>query len=445
MFIACRDVPNRIVDRQLVPELLSAVDRDQQPAEAQAAGRRPSGRPRVLLLTHRVPFPPDKGDRIRSYNLLRYLSERATVSLGCLGDEPWTQDALRVIDSLTESSCIAPIGFSRKIYGGLSLLSGRSITEGWFYSRRLARWIDEVSRKQPFDAVVCFCSGMAGYTSRPGLEQAPLILDLVDVDSEKWLQFSRSGSGPKSWLLGLEGRRLRRVERQVGDRAAVVTLVSDEEAALYRQLAPSANTIAVGNGVDFGYFQRPEGVVRNPHSAVFLGALDYRPNVDGIRWFCRDVWPSIRSRYSAASLKIVGRRPTAAVRALADAPGVSIHADVPDVRPYLFEAAAAIAPLQVARGVQNKVLEAMACETPVVASAQALEGISAVAGRDALSAEAPDDWLQSIGRIFDDVALADRLSQSGRTHVESHFDWNARLAPLGEFLECGLTARGEVA
>lgn len=423
---------------------MSVVDQEYQPvAVAQQAAGHTSARPRVLFLTHRVPFPPDKGDRIRSYNLLRYLSERATVSLGCLGDEPWTEETVGVIDGLTEASCIAPVGLSRKFYGALSLLSGRSITEGWFYSRRLARWIDKVCCAQPFDAVVCFCSGMVAYTNRPGLRRTPLIMDLVDVDSEKWLQFSRSGSGPKSWLLGVEGRRLRRLEQQVGDRAAVVTLVSREEADLYRQFAPAANTVAVGNGVDFSFFQRPKVVSRQPHSAVFLGALDYRPNVDGIRWFCREVWPSVRSRYPSATLQIVGRRPTSSVRALADVAGVSVHADVPDVRPYLFAATVAIAPLEVARGVQNKVLEAMACETPVVASTQALEGISAAAGRDALSADTPDEWLRSLGMIFDDATLADRLSQAGRTHVETHFDWNARLAPFGDFLECGLTARGE--
>ncbi len=427
-----------------MPESTSIVDREFLPAAvAQQAYARTSAGPRVLFLTHRVPYPPDKGDRIRSYNLLRYLSERATVSLGCLGDEPWKKETVQVIEGLTEASCIAPIGFARKLYGGLSLLSGRSITEGWFYSRRLACWIDDVSREQSFDAVVCFCSGMAGYMNRPGLRHTPLIMDLVDVDSEKWLQFSRSGSGPKSWLLGLEGRRLRRVEQQVGDRAAVVTLVSREEADLYRKFAPAANTVAVGNGVDFSFFQRPKGASRQPQSIVFLGALDYRPNVDGIRWFCREVWPSVRSRYPSATLKIVGRRPTSAVRALAEVPGVSVHADVPDVRPYLFEATAAIAPLEVARGVQNKVLEAMASETPVVASTQALEGISAVAGRDALSADTFDEWLKSISMIYDDSSLANRLSQAGRTHVETHFDWDARLAPFGEFLECGLRPRGE--
>lgn len=423
---------------------MSVVDREYQPAAvAQQAAGHMSARPRVLFLTHRVPFPPDKGDRIRSYNLLRYLSERATVSLGCLGDEPWTEATVGVIDGLTEASCIAPIGFTRKLYGGFSLLSGRSITEGWFYSRRLARWIDDVSRKQPFDAVVCFCSGMVSYTNRPGLRRTPLIMDLVDVDSEKWLQFSRSGSGPKSWLLGIEGRRLRRIEQQVGDRAAVVTLVSREEADLYRQFAPAANTVAVGNGVDFSYFRRPKESSRKPYSAVFLGALDYRPNIDGIRWFCREVWPSVRGRFPSATLQIVGRRPTSAIRALADLAGVSVHADVPDVRPYLFAATAAIAPLEVARGVQNKVLEAMACETPVVASTQALEGISAVTGRDAISADTPDDWLKSIGMIFDNIAVADRLSQAGRTHVETYFDWSVQLAPFGEFLERGLTAREE--
>lgn len=390
--------------------------------------------PRVLLLTHRVPYPPDKGDRIRSYNLLRFLSQQASVWLGCVADEPWTADTESVIDGLAKSYCIAPVGASRLVYGGASLACGRSITEGWFYSRRLARWIDAAASQRPFDAVVCFCSGMARYVSLPQLKRTPVIVDLVDVDSEKWLQFARNGSGPKSWLYGIEGRRLRTLERRLGERAAAVTLVSREEAELYRRFAPAATTLAVGNGVDFAYFRRPGGTPRKAHSLVFLGALDYRPNVEGVQWFCRNVWPSIRSRYPEAALKIVGRRPTPAVLALAELPGVKVSADVPDVRPFLFEATAAIAPLQVARGVQNKVLEAMACETPVVASPQALEGISAVAGHDALAAETPEEWSGAIGDIFDNATLAEQLARAGRVHVETHFDWQAQLAPYEELL-----------
>lgn len=426
----------KAVDRPAVAGLMSASDCERRSsAVTPPLARRTSGLPRVLFLTHRVPCPPDKGDRIRSYNLLRYLAQRADVCLGCLADEPWSEETARTIDSLTEDACITPIGFSRKVYGGVSLLAGRSITEGWFHSRRLVRWIDQAARKRPFDAVVTFCSGMAPYANRPGVLRTPLIVDLVDVDSEKWLQFSRAGSGPRNWLYGLEGARLRRLERRLGDRAAAVTLVSREEADLYRQIAPAANTVAVGNGVDFAYFRRPADAPRQPNAVVFLGALDYRPNIDGIRWFCREVWPSIRERYPAATLRIVGRRPTSAVRGLAEVAGVSVHADVPDVRPYLFEATVAVAPLEVARGVQNKVLEAMACETPVIASSQALEGISAVAGREALSADLATEWSDQIAHVFDDPALAGRLALAARNHVETQFDWGAQLAPLGQLLD----------
>lgn len=436
--------PLHAVDRIPVSGLMSASEHERRTlATRSPAERRASALPRVLFLTHRVPCPPDKGDRIRSYNLLRYLAERSHVWLGCLADEPWTAETARTIDSLAESACIAPIGVSRKVYGGVSLLAGRSITEGWFHSRRLVRWIDQAARERPFDAVISFCSGMAPYANRPGLKRTPLLVDLVDVDSEKWLQFSRAGAGPKSWLYGVEGARLRRLERQLGDRAAAVTLVSREEADLYRQIAPAANTIAVGNGVDFAYFRRPVEAPRQPHSVVFLGALDYRPNVDGIRRFCREVWPSIREQYPDSRLRIVGRRPTAGVRELGQIAGVSVHPDVPDVRPYLFEATVAVAPLEVARGVQNKVLEAMACETPVIASSQALEGISAAAGREALAADRPTEWTDRIARVFDDPALAGRLAAAARQHVENHFDWEAQLAPFGQLLDEVSSSTGE--
>lgn len=418
-----------------------ATPADGAEVESAECGRRP----RVLFLTHRVPYPPDKGDRIRSYNLLRYLAGRADVWLGSVADEPWTAETEQVIRSLTVDSCLSPVGVARKIYGGFSLLSGRSLTEGWFYSRNLGDWVDQLVANQRIDVVVSFCSGMLCYADRPALRELPLIVDLVDVDSEKWLQYARGSTGPKSWLYRLEGVRLRKVEQQLAERAKAVTLVSREEADLYRQIAPAAKTFAVGNGVDYSYFRRPAEHARQPQTAVFLGALDYLPNVEGIRWFCAEVWPTVRSRYPAAELRIVGRRPTPAVEELANLPGVAVHADVPDVRPYLFDATVAIAPLVVARGVQNKVLEAMACETPVIATPAALEGISAVTGRDALSADSVTGWCDRMAEVFDDAALCERLTRAGREHVENSFEWNARLAPFGQLLEQIVTANGRSA
>ena len=393
-------------------------------------------RPNILYIVHRVPYPPNRGDRIRSYHLLKFLAEHGNVWLACLADEPPEQDTTDVLKEICEEVQVQYLGPLRWVQAATSFARGRSATEALFFSRRIQQGIRNWCRKIEFDRIVAFCSSTAPYLKIAELQSVPLITDLVDVDSQKFLDFARNSRGLKKLLYRMEGRRLQRVEKRLGSNSEMITVVTQTEADIFRSFADPRPLKVVGNGIDLEYYEtsKTSTGVGEDTDCLFVGALDYRPNIDGIRWFCQNVWPLLLSERPAATLKIIGRQPAPGVSALSDLKGVTVHANVPDVRPYYKQARLAIAPLKIARGVQNKVLEAMALETPVVASPQALDGIDLVPGEHAVCANSPTDWVRSIN----DTLNCDRtrlcLGKAGRKFVELNHCWSARLAPIAPLL-----------
>jgi polysaccharide biosynthesis protein PslH len=400
-------------------------------------------RDKLLYLVHRVPYPPNRGDRIRSYHLLRFLAERYEVHLATLADEPVSAETRGTLNRLCTRVAIEPAGGAmRWVRGGCSLATGGTATEGLFRSRGLNRTVQSWAREHEYRAAIVFCSSMLQYLQAPGLGDVPVIVDLVDVDSQKWIDYALHARGPKRWLYSLEGRRLREVERRAVERAAAVTLVSEVEAELFRHTCPNDRTLAVANGVDLEYF-RPNNEGPKPWkplpaahrtNIVFIGALDYRANIDGVTWFAREVWPLLRRELPELTLGLVGRNPAPAVQKLEQVPGIRVFGNVPDVRPYLAHADAVVAPLRIARGIQNKVLEAMAMAKPVVCSPAALEGIRATPGEETLVAAGPADWTQCIYRLMTEESLRQQLSTAARRHVEQHYAWSAALQPLADLL-----------
>lgn len=392
-----------------------------------------SARPKVLLLVHRVPFPPNRGDRIRSYHLLRHLAGRASVHLATLADEPLEPGTREHLASLCERVEIQPVGRERWVKATASLASGRSATEGLFHNVKLGRTVETWSRQTCYDAAIAFCSSMVPYLGVSGLRAVPAIVDLVDVDSQKFFDYASVGHGLKTWLYRLEGRRLRTLESNLAPNVKAVTLTSEAEVKLYRSFCSRYNTIAVSNGVDLEYFA-PQRQDARPDQCVFVGALDYKPNIDGIVWFCKQVWPRIRASRSSATLTIVGRNPDPAVRNLSAVAGVHVAGSVPDVRPFMAEAGVVVVPLQIARGVQNKVLEALAMAKPLVATPQALEGLALQRGEHALQASDPDQWIDCLTSLFDEPETRKRLGSAGRQYVRTHHAWDACLAPFEQLL-----------
>jgi sugar transferase (PEP-CTERM/EpsH1 system associated) len=389
-------------------------------------------RPNILYLVHRVPYPPDKGDRIRAYHLLRFLSRRAAVHLACLADEPVPPEAVAALRRYCERVAVIRLGrWTRWACALGSLLCGGTVTAGAFRSAGLRAVVRQWAAETAFAAAVASASSMVPYLRLPQVRGVPAVVDLVDVDSQKWFDYAAGSRWPLSWLYAAEGRRLSRLEGSLPTWARAVTLVSEAEADLYRGFCAPGAVHAVTNGVDLEYFRPRQGV---EPVCVFVGALDYRPNVDATCWFCEGVWPQIRRLRPRAELWLVGRCPVPSVRRLAEVPGVRVVGQVPDVRPYVARAALAVVPLRIARGLQNKVLEALAMGKPVVASPHALAGLQPRTNVPVVTARSPQEWVDQVVRLLDDEAGRRELGVRGRRYVEEHHHWDTCLGPFEPLL-----------
>jgi sugar transferase (PEP-CTERM/EpsH1 system associated) len=392
-------------------------------------------RPRILYVTHRVPYPPDKGDRIRCFHILRFLAKRADVSLACLADEPLHADVEAGLRPLCRELAIVHLGRQRWLRALCSLASGGTVSEGAFRVPQLSRILRSWAEQMPFDAALASASSVAPYLMQPWLRNVPAVIDLMDVDSQKWLDYSVSSRPPRSWLYRLEGTRLRRLERQLAGWARAVLLVAQAEANLFREVCPLGEVQAVTNGVDLDYFVPDAGAApEEPCRCVFVGAMDYVPNVDGAGWFCREVWPEVRRRWPEARLALVGRSPAPEVQALARIPGVEVVGAVPDVRPEVARASVTVVPLRIARGIQNKILESLAMGKATVVSPPPLEGLRAAPGEHLLLAKSPTEWVECLTRLFEAPALRRRLGAAGRAYAEENHCWERCLSPLGSLL-----------
>jgi sugar transferase (PEP-CTERM/EpsH1 system associated) len=396
----------------------------------------------LLLLIHRIPYPPNKGDKIRSYHLLKHLARHYRVHLATFVDDPDDWQYVPHVEALCASSHFAgmkPLLARVRSLG--ALLKNRSLSLEYYRDAKLAAWVDQTVAAHNIGRVLVFSSAMAQYADP--YRGARRVVDFVDVDSDKWRQYAEKKSAPMSWLYQYEARQLLRYERQVARDYDASLFVSAPEAELFRQLAPesSARIGHFSNGVDTDYFS-PHEPHANPYAAgeralVFTGAMDYWPNVDAVQWFCDEVFPSLRARFPELMFYIVGSRPAPAVQALAQRPGVKVTGTVPDVRPYIAHAAVAVAPLRIARGIQNKVLEAMAMATPVVVSPQALEGIDAVPGSELVLAADAAAFADAVATLLSGLdSAAEAIGQAARAKVQRQYSWSSNLACIGENLEC---------
>jgi sugar transferase (PEP-CTERM/EpsH1 system associated) len=391
----------------------------------------------LLFLAHRIPFPPNKGDKIRSFHLLRHLSQRYTIHLGAFVDDPddWQyQDALK---PYCASVKLLPLNPRRAKLASLTgLLSGEALSLPYYRNRELGRWAAGLAATGKVTRGLAFSSAMAQFMPR---NLARRVLDMVDVDSDKWTQYAPTQRWPFSWMYAREGRKLADWEARVAQQFDATLLVSQAEAALLQRRVPQARDriSAFENGVDADYFS-PARDYPNPYpprvrGIVFTGAMDYWPNVDAVTWFAERIFPAVRDAVPAAQFTIVGSRPGEEVGALARQPGVIVTGSVPDVRPWLAHAACAVAPLRIARGVQNKVLEAMAMARPVVASAQAAEGLRAEAGRDYVLARGEAEFAQVVVAQLRSAPSAPQA----RDCILAHYNWDRNLAVIDRLFERG--------
>ena len=389
----------------------------------------------LLFLAHRIPFPPNKGDKIRSFHLLQHLSTRYAVHLGAFVDDPddWQyQDALK---PYCASIKLLPLNPRRAKWASLrGLFSGEALTLPYYRNTELKRWAADLADSGKVSRGLAFSSAMAQFMPK-NIERR--VLDMVDVDSDKWTQYAPTQRWPLTWVYAREGRKLAEWEARAAQDFDATLLVSQDEAALLQQRAPHAQhkISAFENGVDAEYFS-PGRDYPNPYapgvqSMVFTGAMDYWPNIDAVTWFAERIFPAVRDAIPGAQFTIVGSRPSEAVQVLARQPGVVVTSAVPDVRPYLAHAACAVAPLRIARGVQNKVLEAMAMARPVVVSDQAAAGLRAEAGRDFILAQGEAEFAQAVvGQLQHPASAA-----PARESILARYDWAHNLAAIDSLFE----------
>lgn len=380
----------------------------------------------ILFLAHRVPWPPDRGDKIRSWNLVRYMGARCKVHLAAFTEGEDQAEAVAALAPLVESVTLVKRGRGRGKAAAIALATGRPVSLTAFESPLMRSVVRQIARVQPLDGVFVFSSQMAPYAR--GLD-LPLIMDFVDVDSAKFEAYAGRQGRALAWLMRREARLLLAHDLAVARRARASLFVSEAEAALFRDLGGGDGVIAVGNGIDAIRFD-PATVTPEASDKpliVFTGQMDYPPNVDAVMDFADHVLPDL----PGTTFAIVGRNPTPVVRALARRERVIVTGEVTDTRPWLAAADVVVAPLMIARGVQNKVLEAMAMARPIVASPQAAEGIDhdgtlRIADRASQAGE--------IRALIADPASAAELGRAARARVIESYGWDARLAPLDPLL-----------
>lgn len=391
---------------------------------------------RLLYLCHRAPYPPDKGDKIRAFHEIRALSKRHRIHLLTLADSEVPD--LSPLESLCDRVEVFPIQRSRAyVRAAMGILSPRPLTLSFFDSAELRQRAEELARVERFDLVVVYSSSMAPYAEPFTRAGVPAVLDMVDVDSAKWGQYARFAALPMRPVYALELRRLREYERSLADRFEKIVLATGNEARLLKELAPGARAATVPNGVDLDFF-RPLDLPRTPHpTLVFTGQMDYFANVDGMVHFARNVMPRLRERFPELELLIVGRSPARAVRALDELPGVHVTGAVGDVRPFLARAWAFVAPLRIAQGVQNKVLEAMAMNLPVVCTDKVFAGLSEGGfrhGRDLLSASTDQAMEDCLATLIEDAPARQHLAECARRRLVVSYRWTSSMERFEEIL-----------
>ena len=392
----------------------------------------------LLFLPHRIPYPPNKGDKIRTYHVLRYLQRHFRVHLGTFID---CAEDLRYAEHLAAGCASSCFIRTHPRWARLSSLRGLVTDEPlslpYFRSARLQRWVNRTLDAHAIGTALAFSGPMAQYLPSES-EHGPLmrVMDLVDVDSEKWQGYADGKTWPLSMLYRREGTQLLEYERLVAKGFDQVMLVSRAEASLFRLRAPeSGHKIDYfNNGVDSEYFS-PQHKLASPYASArvvaLTGAMDYAPNIEAAIWFAERVMPSLRLQFPELQFHIVGSRPAYSVLALKRLPGVFVSGTVADIRPYLRHAAVIVAPLHIGRGVQNKVLEAMAMQKTVIATPQALEGISAAVGTEVLRAAGAGEFIHHVGR---ELASPSDIGVAARRRILRDYRWDANLQRLGAAL-----------
>ncbi len=400
----------------------------------------------ILYLAHRIPFPPIKGDKLRAFHQIKRLARRHKVWCVCFLDDARDEQHVDGLREICEDVIAVRLNPKFALMKGIaSMARGRTLTESYFENRKMRRVVEQLSNDIPFDVVVAFSSGMAPYALRCPTKKR--VLDLCDLDSQKWVEYASFSPFPVSLAYRMEGRRLFRKELAWIREFDASLLITDSEREVLSEACVADKISVVGNGVELPSVESLEAVNpiadfqkrKNPPTVGFIGVMDYKPNVDAVRWFAECSWPAIRSVFPEAEFRIVGRSATRSVRRLERIPGVCVVGEVENVAPELQRFDVSVAPLRIARGLQNKVLEAMAAGLPSVMTPEAATGIGGRHGVECLIADTGDGLAGEIVGLLRDRGKRHEMGIAARLHVATYFNWGFHLDEF-ERIVAGATA-----
>ncbi len=386
----------------------------------------------ILFLVHRIPYPPNKGDKIRSFNFLKALSQNFNVYLGTFIDDEHDWNYVEQLKEYCQEHLCLPLDPKQaKIKSLTGLVTGKALTLPYYSSEKMQEWVDKTLAENNIKKAMIYSSVMTKFIMHHPLE---IISDFVDVDSDKWRQYSDKKMWLESWVYRRESKKLLEYEKIVASRSKVSVFVSDKEAELFQQLSPEnqEKIIGVNNGVDYQEFD-PGKQYSTPYShdekvIVFVGAMDYWANIDAVVWFSNEMFPLILNEHPQAKFYIVGSKPSKEVLQLGSRTNITVTGRVDDVKNYLHFACFAVAPLRIARGIQNKVLEAMSMEKQVIATSAAMEGIAGYENQDVFMTDDVEQFANYATQLLS--SKQNNISSKNRLFVKENFSWHANTEKL---------------
>lgn len=400
---------------------------------------------KILVLSHRIPFPPNKGEKIRTFHQIQFLASRGHEIVVLSPYENGGE--LGFARELEQELAVKVMMFSLKAKW-LRLLRGvatnQPLTVSYFYSADLQRAFDKLVNSSAYDAVICTSSAMSSYVFRNAqlgsqgrASSIRLVMDFMDLDSDKWSQYQTSSRLPMSLVYAREAKLVKRVERRSYEAFDACFFVSDNEAVLFaRQLPENSRVRVMGNGIDTSqFFPDPTQQVADHPVFLFTGVMNYKPNEDAVEWFVTSVWPAIRAEWPEAEFIIAGMEPSPRIQQLGKEPGITVTGFVEDIVPYYQKATIFVAPFRLARGLQNKILQSLACGLPAVTTALGLEGINAKEGEDILVANKETEFRSEIKRLLTDPVLYRKLSENGPRLIQQEHSWSSILEDLANVIE----------
>ena len=387
---------------------------------------------RIFYICRRVPFPPDRGDKIAAFNAIRHLAARHEVHVFCLGDGVQDLANISGLQAYAKSVSAAPVDeFTIKLRALAALVTGQPLSVAALNESKLHDAIQKKFTELRPDLIIVYSCNMAQFAEH--FPNVPRIMHFGDLDSLKWPQYAERSSIPLNWIYAIEARRLLGYERHIAQIFSHALVHTEIEKHDFERLIPGIPVAVVGNGVDLDYF-RSAGEAKKPASMVFTGVMEYRPNIDAVVWFCDEILPIVQMEIPAANFTICGSRPALAVRRLAKRRGVRVTGWVADARPYLDRAEIFVAPLRMARGVQNKLLEALAMGLPCVASTAARSGTAVADGQGILATDEPREFARHVIDLLGDGDGRAEMARRARAAAVANYRWEVQLACLDQVI-----------